>query len=221
MSAPGNKCVLCLLLIIYISCVKQCLFFLNLRTPQRGTILFPIVWVKRLCGWKKAQYAPLPCQSTRVTVCSQFCAWMGPLISKLCSHWALMCHLVVQRNLWHWRAACWIEYSPSMYVKWTLLREQGQSGNMLVIVVSCTQSLNTATVRFCWSHCCVIYCSSDSISSHLHSWLTDIQPHDWAYPPLPPALPPSVQAVHRHHILFEMLTGRLFVCCGLTKWQMF
>lgn len=161
----------------------------------RGTILFPIVWVKRLHGWKKAHYAPLPCQSTRVTVCSQFCAWMGPLISKLCSHWAIMCHLVVQRNLWHWRAACWIEYSPSMYVKWTLLQwEQGQSGNMLVIVVSCTQSLNTATVHFCWAHCCVIYCTvaqtpfpaTSTPGLHIFSLMTGLIPPTPPHPPLSP-----------------------------------
>lgn len=72
------------------------------------------------------------------------CIWMGALISKLCLHWASMYQLVVQRVLWHWT---WPENSllnivssqhEPVCVKRTLLQlEQGQSGNMLVIVVSC------------------------------------------------------------------------------------
>lgn len=112
------------------------------------------------------------------------CIWMGALISKLCFHWASMYQPVVQRVLLHWT---WPENSklntPSMYKRTLLQWAQGQSGNMLVIVVPSLQGVNEVSV-FCWCHCYVTSwscCGSDSISSRC--WLTASQPHDMAYPP--------------------------------------
>lgn len=69
-----------------------------------------------------------------------------------------MYQLVVQRILWHWT---WPQNSllnrvssrhEPMYVQRTLLQlERGQSGNILVIVVSC-HSASMKPVYVCWSH---------------------------------------------------------------------
>lgn len=136
------------------------------------------------------------------------CIWMGALISKLCLHWASMYQLVVQRVLWHWT---WPQNSKlnrhePVYVKRTLLQwEQGQSGNMLVIVVSRYRA-SMKPLYFCWSHCYVTSwscCGSDSISSHLHVSTMGCLPllaHSEAASWL--GLSPScMQPVHRHHVL--------------------
>ena len=83
---------------------------------------------------------------------------MGALISKLCLHWASVYQLVVQRLLWHWTRPVnsllnrVSSHREPMYVKRTLLQwERGQTGNMLVIVVSCHRA-SMEPLYFCWSH---------------------------------------------------------------------
>ncbi len=119
------------------------------------------------------------------------CIWMGALIAKLCLPWAYMYQLVVQRVLWHWT---WpansllnriSSHHEPVYVRRTLsLSEQGQSGNMLVVVVSCHRaSMNP--LYLCWSHCYVtwswcsgLYFVATSTSQLCAAWLTARQPHD-------------------------------------------
>ncbi len=121
------------------------------------------------------------------------CIWMGALM--LCLHWASMYQLVVQRVLWHWTCPessllnrVSSQHEP-VHVKRTLLQlEQGQSGNMLVIVVSC----HRASMRPLYFFVDLIVMSLGlgvdqtpfpATSTFLRcaarrSWLTASQPHD-------------------------------------------
>lgn len=139
------------------------------------------------------------------------CIWMGALFSMLCLHWASMYQLVVQRVLWHWTCPensllnrVSSQHEP-VCVKRTLLQsEQGQSGNMLVIVVSCHKA-SMRPVYCCWSHRYVTWslCGSDAISSHLHVLamccrllLARSKSASWL------GLSPScMQPAYRHHVL--------------------
>lgn len=116
------------------------------------------------------------------------CMWMGALISKLGPRRASMCHLVVQRDLWHWRTACWMEYAQRNIVIVRAKTKWKHAGDRRVW----PQGHSQATVRFVdltvMSTVLDVAQTPFTATSELlqcagwHFWLPASWPHDWAYP---------------------------------------